>query len=545
MSPAAIPARITDLLDATAARHADDLAIVSGERRYTWAEVKEGSELAARALLAREIGPGDHVALWLPNRPEWLILWLAAMRIGATAVPVNTKYKPHEAAYVLAKSDARIVFMEREFIGIDYPAMLHEICPGRVSGRHSPELPELRDAVVIGGHPGELSMQDFLEGAAAVPPGRLEQVHAGVPADTEVIIVFTSGTTGYPKGVVHTHAAVQMVTTVARWLELGPDDRILGHMPLFHVAGVFSSFMLALASGGALVQMERWDVGHALELIERERISVLSGVPTHFVDLLASPELPRTDVSSLRTGWLGGAHIPTEVFRGAREVLGMDGLVPVYGMTECTSSTTLGRPSDPLDSLVRGRGVPLGGYEVAVVDPETRTPLPIGSEGEIAVRGYLVMKGYYKEPEATAAVLDSRGWFYTGDLGRFDEDGYLTITGRRSAMLIVGGNNVHPADVERVLAQHPGVKSVCVVPRPDPRLGEVPIVFVEMDDGAAATEEELLAFARQRLASFKVPRRVVFVAEWPVTSTGKINTSELRRRVTLEEEPNREDEEMS
>lgn len=531
--------RITDLLDATAARYPTNLAVVSGERRFSWAEIAERANQAARALLAYGLEPGDHVALWLPNRPEWLILWLGAMRVGVTTIPVNTKYKPPEAAYVLRKSDAQIVFMEHHFLGVDYPEMLREICPDWVEGAGSGTLPQLHHSVVVRGAPEQVSLDDFLDGAARVSEQRLRDVYSEVTADADVIIVFTSGTTGFPKGVVHTHAAVEMVETVSRWLGLGPEDRILGHMPLFHVAGVFSSFMLALASGGALVQMDHWEVPQALKLVEAEHVSVLSGVPTHFVDLLGSPLLTSTNVSSLRTGWLGGANIPAEVFRGARQVLGMDGLVPVYGMTECTSSTTLGRPDDPLDSLIMGRGLPLGGYEVAVVDPETRTALPVGSEGEVAVRGYLVMKGYYKEPEATAAVLDSEGWFYTGDLGVFDENGYLSITGRRSSMLIVGGNNVHPADVERVLSGCEGVRAVSVVARSDPRMGEVPVAFVELADGVNLSEDDLLAWARQNLASFKVPREVVFVKDWPSTSTGKINTSELRRAAAtnMEEQP--------
>lgn len=526
--------RITDVLDRTAARHPTKLAIVSGEQRLTWAEVRERSELAARALLASGLRPGDHIALWLPNRPEWLLLWLGAMRIGVTAIPVNTKYKSAEAEYVLRKSDARIVFMERQFLGIDYLEMLHEICSERVDGIGCTPLPELRYPVVVGGAEDQLSLEAFLDGARDVPEQQLQAVHAGVSADADVIIVFTSGTTGFPKGVVHTHAVVEMVETVSRWLDLGPEDRILGHMPLFHVAGVFSSFMLAVVCGGALVQMDQWDVVQALELIEQERISVLSGVPTHFVDLLNSPQLARTDLSSLRTGWLGGAYIPADVFRGAREILGMDSLVPVYGMTECTSSTTLGRPTDPIDSLARGRGVPLGGYEVAIVDPESRTQLPLGLEGEVAVRGYLVMKEYYKEPEATAAVLDSDGWFYTGDLGVIDGDGYLSITGRRSAMLIVGGNNVHPADIERVLISCDGVKAACVVARSHLRLGEVPVAFIELADGTYLSEQDIIGWARQRLASFKVPRQVVFVREWPTTSTGKVDTSKLRRHSAVQ-----------
>jgi fatty-acyl-CoA synthase len=318
------------------------------------------------------------------------------------------------------------------------------------------------------------------------------------------------------------------VCRVAEWLEIGPEDRILGHLPLFHVAGVFSSFSLALVTGAALVQLDRWEAAEALRLVEQERISVLSGIPTHFVDLLGSPELPRRDTSSLRTGWIGGSYIPAEVLRGARELLGVQALLPVYGMTELTSCTTLGRRTDPEDSVLLGKGVPLGGYEVAVVDPGSRRPVETGVEGEVAVRGYTVMQGYYEDPEATAAVLDADGWFYTGDLGVLDDDGYLRITGRRTDMFIVGGNNVNPADIERVLLQHPAVADAHVAPRPDDRLGEVAVAFVQVVDGQALSEQDVLAYTAERLASFKVPRRVVFLDEWPMTPTGKVQRGRLR-----------------
>lgn len=521
------PRLLVEQLDATARAFPEHLAIVHGDRRLTWAQVAAESIRLAGALLARGIGRGDNVALWLPNRPEWLLLWLAAVRIGAVVVPVNTRYKPDEAAYVLRRSDARLLVTVDEFLGVDHRAAFAEICPDWTADGGSPALPALRDVVVIGNPGPHTAFDGLLAGAAAVAPQRVAEATAAAGPDERVIIVFTSGTTGFPKGVLHTHDAVRMAQTVADWLDLGPADRVLGHLPLFHVAGVFSSFLLALVGGGALIQMDRWEPAAALDLIEAERVSVLSGIPTHFVDLL-SLDVRGRDLTSLRTGWIGGSYIPPDVVRGARDVLGMTALLPVYGMTETTSCTTLGRADDPEESLLLGKGVPLGGYEVAVVDPENRRPVPAGEVGEVAVRGYTVMKGYYADPEATAAVLDADGWFHTGDLGAFDERGYLRITGRRSDMFIVGGNNVHPADVERVLLEHERIKAAHVVARPDPRLGEVGVAFVEPVDGQELGAADVLAHATARLASFKVPRAVQVLHEWPLTPTGKVRTDRLR-----------------
>lgn len=513
---------LSEQLDATAAAHPDRLALVHGGTRLTWREVRDEADHLAKAMLGAGVGRGDHIGVWLPNHPHWLLLWLAALRIGAAVVPVNTRYRPGEAEYVLRKSEARILFVERSFLDTDYVDAVRGIRPG---------LPHLREVVVLDGEPGENTpFAAFRAGADDVPDADLTRAAALVEPGDVVIVVFTSGTTGFPKGVLHTHDALRMMTAVTAWFELGPADRVLGHLPLFHVAGVFSSFTLALVSGGALVQMDRWDAGEALELIGREGVTVLSGIPTHFIDLLRHPGLAGHDTATLRTGWIGGSTIPPEVIAGARDVLGMDALLPVYGMTETTSCTTLGRRTDPVESLLRGRGVPLGGYDVAVVDPQTRLPRPAGVEGEIAVRGHTVMKGYYKDPEATAAVTDAQGWFYTGDLGVFDDDGYLEVTGRRSDLFIVGGNNVHPAAVERVLLEHPAIAQAHVVPRPDDRLGEVAVAFVEVEAGATLRPDDVIAHCAARLASFKTPRDVVLVEDWPLTPTGKVERVRLRER---------------
>lgn len=518
-------------LDRTADRFADHAGIIHADVSLAWSEVRDESISLAKALLARGVGRGDQIALWLPNHPEWLLLWLAATRIGATVVPLNTRYKPAEAEYVLRKSDSAMLFVESEFLGVHFEDAFRTICPDwGPSGRSSSErLPRLREVVVIGGETGTLTpFGDFRAGAQDIDEDEFAKATDSVtPADT-TIIVFTSGTTGFPKGVMHSHNPLRMISTTNEWFGIGSEDRVLGHLPLFHVAGVFSSFLVALISGGAIVLLDQWDATVALELIQRHRITMLSGIPTHFVDLLRHPNLKEYDLSSLRTGWIGGSMIPAEVMRGVREQLGMEALLPIYGMTETTSCTTLARETDPPESLLAGKGVPVGGYEVEVVDPETRQPVNAGTEGEIRVRGYPVMKGYYKEPEATAAVLAEDGWFYTGDLGVFDERGYLSITGRRSDKYIVGGNNVHPAEVERVLLEVPGVKQAQVVAIPHDRLGEVGVAFVELDARNSVAVETLQQHCANNLASFKRPRSIHVVESWPTTPTGKIQKFKLR-----------------
>lgn len=523
---------LPDLFDATAAAHGDRLALVHGDVRLTWREVADRSRELSKAMLASGIGRGDHIALWLPNHPEWLLLWLAAVRIGAAVVPINTRYKPSEAGYILSKSESTALVIEQQFIDTDYTQSFQAICPDW-DGSKSAEMPKLRKVILIGGESaGMQPFEDFAAQAAQVSDADLEAATAKTRPDDTIIIVFTSGTTGHPKGVMHNHSAVRMMKAVTEWMGLGSHDRILGHLPLFHVAGVFSSFLPAMICGGALVQLDKWNPTNALQLISDEQISVVSGIPTHFIDLLRHPELEKFDVSALRTGWIGGSTIPAEVVSGSSNKLGMEALLPVYGMTELTSTTTLGRPEDSRETRAAGKGVPLGGYEVVVVDPETRQQLAPGTEGEIAVRGYTVMKGYYRDEEATAAVLDEDGWFYTGDLGVFDDKGYLSITGRLSDKFIVGGNNVHPADIEQELISHPKVKQTHVVARSDARLGEVAVAFVELVTGADLTAEDIIEHCQSRLASFKIPRDVIFVDAWPMTPTGKVQRFKLREMAT-------------
>jgi len=516
------PTTIHAVLDRTAAAHPDADAIVFEDARLTWAETRERSRAVARALLAADVRPGDHVAVWLPNRPDWLLLWFACSMVGAVVVPVNTRYKTDEAGYIIGQSGSRLLFCLAEFAGIDYLAALDGL----------PELPSLRETVVL-----DRDWDAFLARGAATEDGELDAVAGARTEADPTIIVYTSGTTGHPKGAVHTHRILRNEHSIAEALDHDERSRVMNHMPFFHVAGGFTGILPPLITGGAMVLMDRWDPTRAYELIEQERVTVFSGIPTHFIDMLGHPDRERYDVSSLRTGWIGGANNPPEVIRGAIERLGMRGLLPVYGMTETTSITCIPRLDDPVDLVCAGKGFPVSDIEVKVVDVETGAELDAGQEGEVCQRGHLLMEGYHEDPEATAAAIDHEGWFHTGDLGVLDEQGYLEITGRKSDMFIVGGSNAYPAEIESVLAGHSDVHQAYVVGAPDARLGEVGHAFVERRSGATVSADELQAFCKERLADFKVPRTVEFVTSWPMTATGKIQRYRLREQAAAPAAP--------
>ncbi|MCW3064223.1 MAG: hypothetical protein JWN32_1395 [Solirubrobacterales bacterium] len=524
------PITIAEQLERTAREHGERDALVFGEERLSWAETREASRRLARALMAAGVRHGDHVAVWVPNRIEWVELWFAAAYIGAVIVPVNTRYKTEEVRYILAQSDARLFVTVAEFVGIDYLAMLARLCPDLADGAapNGADFPELRRVVVIGGGPpGTQAFADFAAEGAAVTEEELDAAAGAVDFEDPTIIVYTSGTTGHPKGAVHSHRILRNEHSIAERMDIGPESRVLNHLPWFHVGGGFTGILPPLIAGGAMVIMDRWEPTAAFELIEREGVTVLSGIPTHFIDLLSHPRLGEYDTSTLRSGWIGGANNPPEVIDGVMEKLGVEGLLPVYGMTETTSITTIPRMDDPRSVIVAGKGGPVSDFEVKIVDVESGEVLPGGREGEVCVRGHLVMQGYYRNPEATAEAIDSDGWFHTGDLGVFDDAGYLSITGRKSDMFIVGGANAYPAEIESALCEHPGVKQAYVVGVPHPRLGEVGFAFVERRSADEASEDDITDFCRGRLAGYKVPRFVEFVDGWPLTATGKIERFRL------------------
>jgi fatty-acyl-CoA synthase len=516
-------------LERISAERPDAESLIDGGRRRTWSDVRRDARAIARALVAAGVGRGDHVAVWLPNQAEWPLTWMAATYIGAVVVPVNTRYRVEEVRYILLQSDARLLVARDRFLGIDYRAMLHELGVGRDGRAHGGDaLPELRETVVIGDDAGPATTWDaFLARGTEVEETEIDDRLDAVEPDDPTIIVYTSGTSGHPKGVVHSHRVLRNEVSISEYLRIEPDSRILGHMPFFHVAGGLSAILPPVITGAALVLMERWDPTRAMELIERERITVFGGIATHFIDLLDHPELARFDLASLRTGWVGGSTNPRAVIEGALTRLGIEGLLPVYGMTETTSVTTYPSPGDSFERICSGTGRPISDFELKLIDGDG-AELDVGEEGEICVRGHVVMQGYYRNPEATAQAIDAEGWFHTGDLGRLDDEGYLAITGRRTDMFIVGGANVYPAEIELALSEHPGISQAHVVGVPHPRLGEVGFAFVEARAGTDLTEADVRAHCEGRLAEYKIPRHVQLVSDWPMTATGKVQRFRLR-----------------
>jgi fatty-acyl-CoA synthase len=389
-------------------------------------------------------------------------------------------------------------------------------------------LPDL-DCVVLGEAPvGARDWADFIRAGDSIGDDELDARRDAVDYLDPTIIVHTSGTTGHPKGAVHSHLILRNEHSIAEALLIDADSRVMNHMPFFHVAGGFTGILPSLICGGAILLMDSWDPAEALALIERERATVFSGIPTHFIDLVNHPRLSEFDTSSLRSGWIGGASNPREVIDAAIEQLGVTHLMPVYGMTETTALTSIAMPGDSHEVVVSGAGRPVADFEVKVEAPAGGDELGPGVEGEVCVRGHVVMQGYYGDPQATAKAIDGDGWFHTGDLGVLDDRGYLSITGRITDMFIVGGNNAYPAEIEAALGEHPAVKQAYVVGVPHERLGEVGYAFVELRGGIEADTDELGAFCKARLADFKVPRSMVLVQDWPLTATGKVERVTLR-----------------
>ena len=525
---------IGEALRGTARRFPDRAALVGMGTTVSFAELDRAADEVAHGLRALGVARGDQVALWLTNCPEWVVCWMACTRLGAVLVPINTRFKPDEVEYILSQSDARVLIAMDRYWDIDYlgmiRAMVPELAAATPGSLTSARFPELR-AVVLWGElesPGTTHLAALRRtGAARMAAG---DTLAPVDADDPVIIVYTSGTTGHPKGAMHGHIVLRNAANIARVMHIEPGDVLLGHMPLYHVAGAFTACIPTVLLGCTLVTMPQWSPDEALEIIERERVTIFGGIPTHFIDCLDAIRRRPRDVSCLKSAWIGGAPVTPDVAMASKSELGLRALQAVYGMTETTAATVFSEFDAPLEVLCDNKGRPIGDFEVIVADPIQGHPLPVGAVGEVRVRGHIVMKGYYRNPKATAEVITADGWFRTGDLGVFDEAGYLKITGRLKEMFIVGGSNAYPAEIERLLQGIGEVKQAVVVGVPHHRLGEVGYAFVQLHEGATLSAEALVALARPMMADYKVPRHVSFVDEFPRTTTGKIQRFVLQKQ---------------
>ena len=503
-------------------------AICFQGRRWTFAEVAAEVDRAARGLIALGIRPGDKVALWMLNRPEWIEIAFAVMRIGATLVPINTRLRTDDVAYILDQSDSTTLILAERSGPVDYLGMVRELQPVGVAPAAS-RVPKLERIILLGDERREAAVpwSEILDRGSAIDDATLAARADGVDPEGLAFLMYTSGTTGFPKGVMHAHRVARNVVDRAFRLSITEADVILMYLPLFHAFGFSEGMLVSMVSGARQVLTESFDTDESLDLIVSERATVLHGFDTHFKELCEAHERAPRDVSSVRTGiCASGMSSSIPIARRARKLFGP--LVSGYGMSECWAGAAIGALDSTEEQSCEASGYPAPGYEIRVADPETRRDRPSGTPGEILVRGYCVMQGYYNKPEATAAVLDDDGWLHTGDMGVLRADGHLRFMGRYKDMLKIGGENVDPMEVEAYLMSHPAINLAAVVSYPDARLSEVGVAFVRREPGHTLTSDDVLAHCRGRIASFKIPRHVVFIDDFPMTSSGKIQKVKLR-----------------
>jgi len=534
---------IPNLVADNATRHGDRLALIDGDQRLTFAQLAEQVDRYARGFVAAGTAAGDRVAMWAPNCAEWMLAALGALRAGAVLVPMNTRFKGGEAAYILRAAGVTTLVSVRGFLGVDYPALLAGEDTGPL--RHMVLLREEGEPGAVPAGVTVTSLEALLSEGAAVDPSVTAARAAALSPDDTSDLIFTSGTTGHPKGAATTHA--QSLRTFGTWASivgLGPDDRYLVVNPFFHTFGYKAGILACLMAGATVVPEPVFDAKLVMRRVAAERISVLPGPPTLYQTLLTDPERADYDLSSLRLGVTGAAVVPVELVKAMGDELGFDTVLTAYGLTESCGTVTMCRRSDPPEIVAGTSGRAIPGLEVeAVVDGK---PVPAGEPGEIVVRGYTVMSGYWADEAATAAAIDAEGWLHTGDIGVMDEQGNVTITDRVKDMFVVGGFNAYPAEIEAMLRGHEAVAQVAVVGVPDERMGEVGCAYVVPVPGHAALTDEvarrelglaLLAWSREAMANYKVPRGVVMMEALPVNASGKVLKRELRERHAAGQDP--------
>ncbi|MFE0581713.1 MULTISPECIES: FadD3 family acyl-CoA ligase [unclassified Streptomyces] len=523
---------IAGLVRSASARYGDLEAVVDGRVRIGYAQLGERVERAAAACVAAGVEPGDRVAVWAPNTLDWIVSALGAVSAGAVLVPLNTRYKGTEAAYVLRRSRARLLFVTGTFLGTSYVASLRRAAAEGPGRGPLPGLPHLEQVVVLAEDAPDSfrTWKDFLAGGDRITSEAVRERADAISPDAPSDIIFTSGTTGSPKGAVITHA--QSLRCYDVWSELAglrEGDRYLIVNPFFHTFGYKAGIIACLMRGATMVPQPVFNADTVLANVAAERISVLPGPPTLHQSLLDHPQRAHHDLSALRLVVTGAAVVPLRLVERLRGELRIPTVLTAYGLSEAGGIVTMCRRGDPAEVVSATSGRPIPDTEVAVLDGDGR-PLPAGRPGEIAVRGHHVMQGYFEDPDGTAAAITPDGWLRTGDVGVLDGDGNLRITDRIKDMFIVGGFNAYPAEIEQLLGLHPDIADVAVVGVPDPRLGEVGKAYAVRRPGSTLTADDLIAWSRREMANYKVPRAVEFVTELPRNAGGKVLKRELRAR---------------
>jgi fatty-acyl-CoA synthase len=528
---------LPQLLDRVVEEFPDQYAFRYTELDYTrtYSEFRDDVDTFARTLIALGVKQGDHVAIWATNVPQWYITFWAVTKIGAVLVTVNTAYKIHEAEYLLRQSDTHTLVMIDGYKDSDYIGIMKQLCPELETAKageplHMKRLPFLRNIITIESkQKGCLTWEEAMEISERVPVTEVYRRALLVGKHDVCNMQYTSGTTGFPKGVMLTHYnVVNNGKCIGDCMDLSTADRIMIHVPMFHCFGMVLAMMAAVTHGTTMCPLPYFSPARSLTCINKEKITCLHGVPTMFIAMLEHKDFSKTDFSYMRTGIMAGSPCPVKVMQDVVDKMNMKEITIVYGLTEASPGCTQSRIDDPLDVRVNTVGRPLPGVECKIVDPQTGQDLPDNCDGEFVARGYNIMKGYYKMPEATAAVIDEDGWLHTGDLARRDSNGNFRITGRIKDMIIRGGENIYPKEIEDFIYTHPKVKDVQVIGVPDEQYGEEIMACIILKEGETMTCEEMKEYIRLNLAKHKTPRYIEFVTEFPMNAAGKILKYKMR-----------------
>jgi len=507
----------------SAERFGDRSYLLDEDQEWSFAEAELRMVEAARAFVALGIAPRDRVVILGPNSAGWIHAALGIYAAGGIVVPVNTRFKGHEIAHVLERSGASAIVTVGGFLGVDYVGMIREAAP---------ESPALSKVVILDDVPvpGTIAFTDFLAAGAGVPEGVIADRISGIGYEDASDIIFTSGTTGAPKGVPLRHGTtLRSYHFLLGAFTITEADTHAIVPPFFHTFGSKTGWLGGLITGARIIPLRTFDSATLMETIERHRVSVICGPPTVFIDMIADPRRPDFDLSSLRAAVPGSAGAPVTLVHDMHDVLGFEVVLNAYGLTEAHSIVATCLPSDPPEIIAGTVGRAIDDVEVVIADDDG-LPVANGTPGEILVRGYTVMDGYWDDPAATARAIDADGFLHTGDVGTVDDQGYLRVTDRKKDMFIVGGFNAYPAEIESVLMRHDGIQHVAVIGVPDERMGEVGWAYVVPAPGSGIDEQEVIAYARGNLANYKVPRRVVLVDELPRNATSKVLKFVLRER---------------
>lgn len=534
---------IGDLLDESAIQYPNKEAVVYVEQdlRYTYQEFQDICNTVAKGFMRLGIKKGDHMAVWASNKPEWLITQYASAKIGAVLVTVNTSYQSQELDYLLRQSDSTTLLLMDEFKGVHYLDMLNGLCPelaeqepGQLT---STRFPKLKNIVYFGDEQqaGMYNWNHIVQLGSEVSDEDLKERQNSLNPDEVINMQYTSGTTGFPKGVMLTHSnIINNAINVAEAQALTAEDKICIPVPFFHCFGCVMGTLAAVATGATMVPIVIFDPLLVLQAVQQEKCTALYGVPTMFIAELNHPSFNDYDLSSLRTGIMAGSTCPTEVMKKVVYDMGASEITIAYGQTESSPVITQTRPDDSIERRVTTVGKALENVEVKIVDPTTGEIVPNGVQGELCTRGYHVMRGYYKMEEQTAATIDEEAWLHTGDLATMDAEGYIVITGRLKDMIIRGGENIYPREIEEFLYSHPKIFDVQIVGVPDERFGEQVAAFIKVKPGETLTAEEVKEYCTGKISRFKIPYYVEIVEDYPMTASGKIQKFKLKEYAVKE-----------